>query len=684
MSGSRVHRAQRILWCVLLAFPVVHLAASRAVPPAPTRPADQTRSDFGVPETLHVLLPDGAADDPLVESLVESLAGRIERVDGVAECWSADRLVRVMVENGVEESRARERLRGFVVGSNDAEAIGLHVALADEPRDRAATIEAIRAQADYCGFEDVRIAGLPVLAVEASNAGASRHLVTYLLPALFLGLLGARWYTGRWATAAGVVLAGMFAVQATIAVAAVTVGATSLLTSPVPLVVLAVVVASAVASVDAHRSSRSVDGAVGSFPLALRRSRRALLVGAVATVAGLTVLGMTSAGPLAGIAFVVAIGVGVAVLVGVVVVPAFLVIAPPTKAVWSRTIRESWSVAPRWTVAAVTLIVLGTAFGIPRISLHEERRTRIPVGETAPIRTVEAVVDFGGTDTSVAERIAEVRGIERRLRERSGVAHTMSAATFLPDDVSQVEVTEVTEVARRASVAGSFVRADLRRWRISMRISDDSSAALRELRSATADAVAPVTFGVPDSWVGTSSTRTFAALLVGLPLLFGVIVGVLVIVRRSIPFGLIAGIGAFAPIAVTAGGHGWLGPSIGLVDSGALLAAVTFGTLASCLVTMRRGDDTSRRAVLGATLFAVLGGLSLVIGPVGDVGFAVASAFASAAIVPLVLVPAVLALREAGNVQERRLERMTARRPHVLDRKNRDRSSAKAGGRRRR
>ena len=114
-----------ILWGVALTFPFAWYRSEsiRSNNDIETWLPNQTevrqtyedfKEDFGGEEVVVIGVREAVADP----KLMESLAGRLERLPGVRQCWTPDRIVQRMEQFGVPHDEARERITGMLISDS--------------------------------------------------------------------------------------------------------------------------------------------------------------------------------------------------------------------------------------------------------------------------------------------------------------------------------------------------------------------------------------------------------------------------------------------------------------------------------------------------------------------------------------------------------------------------------------
>ncbi len=136
---------------------------------------------------------------------------------------------------------------------------------------------------------------------------------------------------------------------------------------------------------------------------------------------------------------------------------------------WVEWFERHWQWAP-WVVACCMVAVLGAASGLGRLRtsvrietlfssdsriLNDYRWLEQRVGPLVPI---EVLLEWKRGDTSWQERLRVVREIEQRIGGLGDVESTLSAATWIPEDLTAVAPPEWTPEALLSDIG--FVRSD--------------------------------------------------------------------------------------------------------------------------------------------------------------------------------------------------------------------------------
>ena len=150
------------------------------------RTYEEFKQDFGAEEVIVVGLPQSN----LTPELVESFAGRLDRVPGIRRCWTPQRMMERMGEFGVSEVQAKLRIEGLLQSST-GKMVGVVAALsAFGVKNRAETAADVRAALQYCLFnlDDVALTGAPIIVTELDRLGSSKSNKRFFLLTCLISL----------------------------------------------------------------------------------------------------------------------------------------------------------------------------------------------------------------------------------------------------------------------------------------------------------------------------------------------------------------------------------------------------------------------------------------------------------------------------------------------------------------
>lgn len=641
---------------------------------------DEFKRLFGVEEVILVALSDFDRRDPLVEALCR----RIERLPGIRQCWSPGRLETVMKEFGVAQESIDERLRGLVVAES-GNLIGLVALLSPAGlEDRAATVASVREQVRYCQLADDQIAlsGAPILVSELDRLGSRANNQGFFVITLLIafGLLYCNVRDCKLSLA--VLGLTVWAINLTMAAIKWSGGEMNFILGALSVMVMIFTLAVSIHFLHYCRASIGRSDPLGA---ALRLAWKPCFLATLTTTIGLISLTLSDIAPVRQFGYAASIGCVVALVTGLGLTPAALTLwpdrgfRPKSEGGWF-TQAADWLIDHRIPVAAVAgVTVLGACVGVLWIDskidpldflpgdskvLADVRRIERRLTNTS---SIEAVVDFGDRDLQFAEKLEEVRRLEAIIGRHPAVRHTMSVATFFPNEMphSPLETARLLKQARSREDNNAFMTAGDRRWRISARIRSAGEFS----RTETLGDLAEMTAGAPVAFTGIApllegAQRTiFDGFWTSFGMAFAIITLVMVVALRSLKLGLIAMIPNLTPIGLVFGLLGWLEipVDIGMMMTGSIALGIavdgTFHYLVRFEEQQSRNSDAPRSARIalvktGAPIFkaaaiASIGMLALTLSnftPTAKFGYMMATLLMAALIGDLVLLPTILAL----------------------------------------
>lgn len=653
---------------------------------------------FGADETVLIAFERPFPDPPRLTAL----AGRLRRIPGIAECRTRADMIALMTENDVEADTASRRLVHLVSGpANDLET--LLVVLDRDARDsRFAVMQQIRQQLAYTHLDDAIVAGPPVVATRLDLLGSRDR--SKRLFAITLLVCGTLLYLnlGCWQTSLALVVADVFSIEATLTAMSFCGQEMNFILSSLPVMVMVFTTASAIHFIGHYRHTYAMSHAVSR---AMKSVLWPSIFAAATTVIGLLSLSVSDVGPIPEFGRAAAIGTLISFGVGIGLTPAVLTVLryrpqPMSGAqLWLERAAMSVLNRPvRYLVPLLSIAGIG-ALGVLQLeSLIDPleflpgddpvlQDTRIVQERLTSPTSVEAVVDFAGTETSFLDRLRYVRNLEQSMMAHPNVCHTLSLSDFFPEDLDGRDLSVSRLVAQSGSSSSRSLIADgTRLWRISVRMQDDSPTAVktttRDLaRVADLDHVSFTGLG---PLLEEAQTGIFAGFWKSLLSAFLLISLVMVLALRSLKAGLVAMIPNMTPILLVFGLLGWIrfpiDIGIMMTASIALGLAVdgTFHLLfsyQSALRATRCRYRSIRRAVMKTGMpiisSAVISGTGLLalglspFRPTMRFGVLMFCLLTTALIGDLVILPALLALG-SRRVRHRTVAARRPGRPHSI------------------
>lgn len=694
------HYSVTILWLVGLSFPLFWYQAEQMrsnndietwLPrDTPVRQTyEEFKQDFGAEEVIVIGLPREQA----TSKLVEAFAARMERLPGIRQCWTPDRMTAQMNNFGVDESIARKRLNGLLT-SQSGELIGVVAMLSEAGvKDRSHVVDDVKATLEYCQFplESVALTGAPVIVTELDRLGSQKSGRQFFLLTCGISLCLLYYSFGHWGltlATLGTALWGIFLTQAVMSVLG---GEMNFIMGSLSIMVMIFTLSISVHVVSYYDSARK-EGNPEPLAAAFHESLGPCMLSTLTTLLGLVSLNVSSILPVSQFGYAAACGSIVALIVGLGITPALLVVMPNCTV---RSVRyhldfRQWGLriaSYRWLVLGSAAMLLAvTAIGIlqlkPSINPTEflPKKSKILAdlhrieSDLTNIDSIEAVVDLGQEKLAFFDQLQKVRAIEAKIAAHPGVRHTLSLAMFFPEELPESTRDAARILGRASASAGDdgLVAGRRRLWRISARIrhEKDISAVdvLNELTEKLADE--PIHFTGLTPLLKNAQQQIFDGFWQSFTAAVVTISIVMVLSLRSIVAATIAMIPNIIPIWLVFGGVGFLGMpvDIGMMMTGSIALGIsvdcTFHFLVKYQAAYRKGA-TSTEAVLQAlehsgepmldsTLISALGMLALCLSsfaPTARFGCLMAGQMLASLLGELVLLPAMLCCRPGQRVK---------------------------------
>ena len=688
------HYSRLILWSVGLSFPVLWCVAERMpsnndvetwLPrDTPVRlEYEEFKQDFGAEEVIVI----GLRQQDVDPSLVEALAGRLDRISGIRRCWTPARMVARMKEFGVEEAEANQRLVGLV-RSRTGGMIGVIAVLSDKGiKNRAETTAQVRGALEYCQFDPDRIAltGAPIIVSELDRLGSQKSNRRFFLITCAISLALLYYSFGNWGLSLamlGVTLWGIFLNQAVLALCG---GEMNFILGSLAVMVMIFTLSISI-HVVSYYSSAINRGDPDPLGAAVRESLNPCLLSTLTTLLGLVSLNVSSILPVSQFGYAAAAGSIVALIVGLGVTPALLTVMPcKTQSLasfqfdfrkWGAGVGRHRNAILFWTF----LLVVGSGFGLlklkPDLNPAEflPRNSRVlkdlihVENNLTNIDSIEAVVDFHSEKLAFLDQLQRVREIEAKIAAHPSVHHTLSLATFFPTEMPDTTL----GTARMLGLAQSYnsndgLIADRQRlWKISARIGHESKRNSIEILADLQRAVAgdPVRFTGLTPLLKNAQHEIFDGFWQSFTAACLTISIVMVLSLRSVVTAVVAMVPNIIPIWLVFGGIGYLGTpvDIGMMMTGSISLGIsvdcTFHFLLQYQQAYRKGKSSveacqealahSGEPMLQSTMISALGMMALCLSsftPTSRFGMLMASQMAASLLGELVLLPALLCLR---------------------------------------
>lgn len=427
--------SKAILWGVALSFPFFAYQAEQ-IPsnndietwlPRNTdvrQTYEDFKLDFGAEEVILVGVPKTAATP--VE--LEALAGRLERAPEIRQVWTPDRMVARMQQLSVPEAEGRQRLEGLLQ-SSDGSMSGVMMLLSEAGlADRAGTVASVRQILEYCQLDgaEVALTGAPVIVTELDLLGSSKSSKGFFMItlAVSLGLLYfSLRHIGLSLSVLGVTVWGIFANQTVLAWCG---GEMNFILGSLSVMVMIFTLSIAVHLIS-YFGEAVREHAADPLQQALRESAWPCALSTLTTLLGLISLNVSNILPVAQFGYAAAMGSVVALVVGMGIVPALLVVWPQAT-VTPNQFRVnfynwgSWIGAHRIRILGVATVVMAvTGLGILQLRSDIDPVEFLPKNSRilADLRTIErdltnvdsieVVVDFEGRKLPFGDQLERVR-----------------------------------------------------------------------------------------------------------------------------------------------------------------------------------------------------------------------------------------------------------------------------------
>ena len=694
---SRFYQKQSrtILWVVALSFPFLVMQTESL----PTNNDIETwlpgesdvrvtyeefKEQFGGEEIILIGLEVSAID----ERLVEAVCRRIERLTGIRRCWSPGRLRAVMADLGVSYKVIDRRLHRLAV-SEDGRLIGLIAQLSEMGLEyRAGTVGQILEQLQYCQLRgnDVCLAGSPVLIAELDRLGSPKQNKRFFLVTLLISLILLFAMTRQWKLSFAILGLTIWAINLTMTTVKLAGGEMNFILGALSVMVMVFTLAIIIHLLHYYRAAW---GEKDPLAASLRRAWKPCVLATLTTVLGLLSLTVSEFDPVRQFGYAASAGSLIALLVGLGLTPALLTLWPnqSVRSVeslsWFSRAAHGMLDHSRSVAVCAGLLVVVAGLGLARIEskidpleflpqqnkvLVDQRRIE---KELTNVDSIEAVVDFGDDERTFGEKLDEIRRLEAIIAAHPAVRHTMSAATFLPEELPTNAFTAAAILGKarsRQDKHSDYMAEDGQAWRISARVRPNTVIS----RSQTFVDLSRATSGAPIRFTGLAplldhaQSAIFDGFWESFSMAFGVITVVMVLSLRSIKMGLLAMIPNLTPICIVFGVLGWIGfpVDIGMMMTGSIALGIavdgTFHFLVRYQEQQRHMNDSAqaaRSALLqtGAPIFkaAAIGGTGMLalglshFAPTARFGVLMAMLLFAALIGDLVLLPAVLSLRNS-------------------------------------
>jgi predicted RND superfamily exporter protein len=686
-----------LLAAVLLSFPALfwqaeNIRANNDIETwlpreTPVRTAyEQFKRDFGVEEVIVIGFKGEARD----AKLFESLAKRLERIPGIRQCWTPERFINIMKDFGVEDAEAEFRLQGLVLSAS-GQTSGLVAVLTDAALgNRSTLVKAVRKEMEYCQLNgpDVFLSGAPVIVCELDRLGSQKANRRFFIITLFMSL-GLLYYSSRhWGLSLSLLGLTLWGINLTMTLLKLWGGEMNFILGSLPIMVMIFTLSISIHLLSYYTSAIEEQQ---SDPLghAMLQSWKPCILSTVTTLIGLCSLNVSSIVPVQQFGLAAAIGSIVALVAGLGLTPAILVTWPNclVKVQNHSHIFRRWGEIVlrhhRRILAVAALCMLALGLGLLRLRSHIDPVEFLPANnivaqdlrhierELTPVDSIEAVVDFendGGLP--FLQKLERVRELERRLRSHPSVRHTLSLATFFPNELDggALEVMKLLKQAQARSGDQDYLAEGDRLWRISARIDTHlangpgTAQMLEEFHDLMAGANVRFTGVAP--MLESAQNEIFTGFWESFASAFLIISIVMIISLKSFKNGMIAMIPNLIPIWLVFGVVGFMGVNvdIGMMMTGSIALGISVDCTFHFLVRFkerRHAGDSVEEATLAAlehtgqpvidsAVVGSVGMMALTLSnfiPTARFGCLMAAQMVASLLGELVLLPALLCLR---------------------------------------
>jgi len=571
------------------------------------------KEEFGAEEVILVGLPNLKPEDPLVESVAE----RLSQLPGVRHCWSPLRFAQAMRDLSVSEEKIEERLSGLSI-AKDKQMLGLVALLSPSGLlDRGATVSDVEQVLDYCQLrgDDVLLTGGPVVVAELDRLGGAKNNRPFFIFTLILTSALLYYCIREWRLTLGVLLITVFAIETTNAIVHWCGGEMNFVMSALPVMTMVFTLSIAVHFINYYKEALSQ-----ADPLShsLQNAWKPVFLSALTTFIGLVSLMTSTIGPVWWFGLAGAVGSVVSFVCALGLTPALLILWPDAIHQTdspSRLTHLRWShrvIQNRWLVtSAVAFTVLVCGVGVFFLKCRIDPLDFLPHGSPVvrdlnelekrltSIDSIEAIIDFHTSAAPFMEKLNRVRAIEARLATHSQVTHTMSIASFFPDEMPEgmMGSARVFSKAMESKHRSDFLSGGERFWRVSCRIrrevADQKGQTIGELKLLTADMPEVTLTGIAPLIVQAQMT-IFAGFWESLASSFLLIAFVMVVSLRSIGLSFWGMIPNLSPIVLVFGVVGWFGMA---VDVGVMMtASIALGMVVDGTFHMLIAYDLARKS----------------------------------------------------------------------------------------
>lgn len=624
-----------LLWAIAISFPYFAYYAETIrsnndletwLPKdTPARLAyEDFKREFGVEELIVIGLKPNASE----ARLVEALAGRLDTAYGIQKCWTPERLKGFMTQMGVEEETAQARLNGLIQ-KEGGELTGIIGVLSEEGiKDRSGTVAAVKKELAYCQIQeqDFCLTGTPVVVTELDRLGSRNANRKFFILTLVLSLGLLHYSIGHWGMAFAILGLTLWGINVTVALINLCGGETNFILGALPVMVMIFTLSVCLHFLSYYQTARD-ERCTDPLGTALKQSWKPCFLSTLTTLIGLFSLNVSEIIPVIQFGYAAGLGSVVAMIVGQGLTPTLMVIWPECGLRGARHEKTFHHIAAGVVkrtkgVLVLTTVLLVVAFiGLTQLSsdinpvefLPAQGRVRqdlmqVDKGLTS-IDSIEAVVSIQERSLPFMEKLNKVREIEKLIGSHPKVRHTMSLATFFPEEMPEGTFS-MMRILRQAQNSRSgrneFLSNGDQLWRISARIDapngDAKRMILAELEELTQGK--DVTYTGVTPLLEYAQRKIFSGFWESMTGAFFVITLVMILSLRSLKAGLIAMIPNIVPIWFVFGAVGFLGMTvdISMMMTGSIALGISVDCTFHFMVWYRQNRKAGKTAAQSAEI----------------------------------------------------------------------------------
>ena len=555
-------------------------------------------------------------------------------------------------------------------------------------KNRALIVEEVKSALNYCQFplESVALTGAPVIVTELDRLGSQKSSRQFFLLTCGISLCLLYYSFGHLGLSLATLSTALWGIFLNQSVMLFFGGEMNFIMGSLAIMVMIFTLSISVHVVSYYDTARQ-EGHRDPLGAAIKESWNPCMLSTLTTLLGLVSLNVSSILPVAQFGYAAACGSIVALIVGLGVTPALLTVMPHCTVRSTRYHLDfrQWGMkvaSHRWSILSAAAVLLAvTAIGItqlkPNINPTEflPRHSKVLADlnriqdDLTNIDSIEAVVDLGSNNNlAFVDQLQKVRAIESRIAAHPGIRHTMSLATFFPEEMpdNTRAAARILGLAKSYSGEDGLIAGQQRLWRISARIRHDTKYSpvdvLNELTEQLANE--PIHFTGLTPLLKNAQQQIFDGFWQSFTAAVVTISIVMFLSLRSVLAAVIAMIPNIIPIWLVFGGVGFLGMpvDIGMMMTGSIALGISVDCTFHFLVkyqTAYRSGSTSTEAVLqslehsgepmlDSTLISALGMLALCLSsfaPTARFGCLMAAQMTASLLGELVLLPAMLCCR---------------------------------------